>query len=29
MLIDRINDPAMPVSQLLLKPGFTLRRSTA
>jgi DNA-binding LacI/PurR family transcriptional regulator len=28
MLIDRINDPAMPVSQLLLKPGFTLRRST-
>ena len=28
MLIDRINDPAMPVSQLL-QPGFTLRRSTA
>lgn len=29
MLIERISDPAMPVSQLLLKPGLTLRHSTA
>jgi DNA-binding LacI/PurR family transcriptional regulator len=29
MLIDRIRDPAMPVSQLVLKPGLTLRHSTA
>ena len=29
MLVHRISDPAMPVSQLLLKPGLTLRQSTA
>ena len=29
MLIDRIAQPAMPVSQLILKPGLTVRRSTA
>lgn len=29
MLIDRISQPALPVSQLVLKPGLTLRGSTA
>lgn len=29
MLADRISDPASPVSQLVLQPGFTLRRSTS
>ena len=29
MLVDRIRQPELPVSQLVLKPGLTLRRSTA